>query len=91
MIMVGMGADRKLEERSKTKLVSNRWLHVREILIGRWTKAKYEKNKRISNCVANCEAKVRSIGGREGEGAMGEMGASRWDAGKEGENGEGCL
>lgn len=40
-----MGADRKLEERSKTKLVSNRWLHVREILIGRWTKAKYEKTK----------------------------------------------
>lgn len=32
-------------ERSKTKLVSNRWLHVREILIGRWTKAKYEKTK----------------------------------------------
>lgn len=43
----------------------------------------------------NCEAKGRSIGGREGEGAMGEMGASRWDTGKEGEkkgeNGEGCL
>lgn len=42
---MGVGADRKLEERSKTKLVSNRRIHAREILIGRWTKAKYKRTK----------------------------------------------